>query len=803
MMEAFYTARWAIVKKAYEAATVERVAEVVRRARDGRRGGAAVLLGAGVSVSAGIPSATGVIDDIRKLFPTAFDGCANKKSYPVVMACLSTEERRELIKGYVNNANINWAYIAIAEMIKAGYVEYVLTTNFDPLLSRACALIGQFPAIYDLAVSSEYPTAAIDGPAIFHLHGQHSGFALMNTEKEVQKNAKRMREVFKKVDTSRPWIVCGYSGECDPVVDQLVRLRKFHGNLFWAGYGDSEPSLELQKKLFSDSQHRWVSGYDADGFFTALAQKLDDLQPGYVTNPFTHLLNLIKPVMEFSPAAQKSAGPSGGVMERARGKIQQAIDQFEMMGQAAPGGSAGGDVMSTDPTSSLITDDEAIRLYLAGKHATLLERVEGAAQPPTDSTKALAAISAVKLAYESCTQALASADDREATLKAGLQYALKAQQISPSEPWAYLVEADCLAALAAEMTGRECDQYYKEAFTKYEKSTEIRPDFYEAFNNWGSKLGDFACTKDGPEREALYQEAFAKYARAMEIKPDKHEAFYNWGNDLADLARTKGGPERDALLQEAFAKYARATEIKPDVHEAFNNWGNKLGDFARTKDGPERDALFQEAFAKYTRAVETKPDFHQALNNWGSDLGALARTKDGPEREALLREAFVKYARAIEIKPDYYDALTNWGISLGELARTKDGPERDALYQEAFAKYARATEVKPDKHGAFNGWGGDLAALATTKEGQERERLLAEAEQHLTRAYSLHPAAAAYNMACLAAIRGQPDKARGYLEEGLALGTLPDRAHLESDTDLDSLRELPWFKELLEKASRG
>jgi tetratricopeptide (TPR) repeat protein len=98
--------------------------------------------------------------------------------------------------------------------------------------------------------------------------------------------------------------------------------------------------------------------------------------------------------------------------------------------------------------------------------------------------------------------------------------------------------------------------------------------------------------------ESLFREAFLKYERAVEIKPDKHEAWYNWGIALLDLARMK---KDESLFREAFLKYKRSVEIKPDKHEAWYNWGNALYNLARLKGD---ESLFMEAFLKYERSVQ-------------------------------------------------------------------------------------------------------------------------------------------------------------------------------------------------------
>ena len=52
------------------------------------------------------------------------------------MAALERGARRDLIGGYIDKAKINWAHLALAQLIHGGYVDRVLTTNFDPLISE-------------------------------------------------------------------------------------------------------------------------------------------------------------------------------------------------------------------------------------------------------------------------------------------------------------------------------------------------------------------------------------------------------------------------------------------------------------------------------------------------------------------------------------------------------------------------------------------------------------------------------------------------------------------------------------------
>jgi NAD-dependent SIR2 family protein deacetylase len=187
----------------------------------GRR--CSLLIGAGCSVKAGIPLASTFVDLIKNDHRAAYDR-AEKKTYPHCMYQLPSGIRRDLIARFVDQAKINWAHLAIAQLIKADYIDRVLTPNFDPLVMRACALAGEFPAVYDFAASQMFKAAYIPDKAIFHLHGQRSGFRLLHTEEEVNALSTALAPVFEDAGKGRMWLVVGYSGDNDPVFEHLARV---------------------------------------------------------------------------------------------------------------------------------------------------------------------------------------------------------------------------------------------------------------------------------------------------------------------------------------------------------------------------------------------------------------------------------------------------------------------------------------------------------------------------------------------------------------------------------------------------
>ena len=301
------------------------VVETVKHAKD-RGKKCTLLIGAGCSVTAGIPTAKGFVEIIEKDYTRAFKR-AKTKTYAHCMAELSLGERRDLIASFVDKARINWAHIAIAQLMKTGYVDRVLTTNFDLLFVRACALLGQFPAVYDFAASQLFKAADIPDHAVFYLHGQRTGFVLMNTEEECKKHSDLLAPVFEDAGKGRVWLVVGYSGENDPVFDHLAKVPRFDNKLYWIVYRDDEPAEHVRKCLLVNGKDAfYVKGFNADDFFVTLAQKLNCFPPDFISKPFSHLDSLLEMITPYTLPGQTT---QVDVADEARKLIQTAINTVQ------------------------------------------------------------------------------------------------------------------------------------------------------------------------------------------------------------------------------------------------------------------------------------------------------------------------------------------------------------------------------------------------------------------------------------------------------------------------------------------
>ena len=115
-------------------------------------------------------------------------------------------------------------------------------------------------------------------------------------------------------------------------------------------------------------------------------------------------------------------------------------------------------------------------------------------------------------------------------------------------------------------------------------------------------------------------------------------------------------------------------------------------------------------------------------------------------------------------------------------------------------KYENALIINPEYPVALYSWAGALIYWARTKEGQEADKMLEEAESKCLQAEEIEPGVGAYNLACISARRGDESGAQRWLLRAKDTGKLPPLQDIMTDTDLDSVKETSWFKEIIEAA---
>ena len=92
--------------------SIQEVAELLKQAKENKKP-YVFFTGAGCSISAGVPSATGLIKEIRQQFRiqvNKIDHEQDRYNYGKYMSALDKDERRRLLKPHIiENKKINWA----------------------------------------------------------------------------------------------------------------------------------------------------------------------------------------------------------------------------------------------------------------------------------------------------------------------------------------------------------------------------------------------------------------------------------------------------------------------------------------------------------------------------------------------------------------------------------------------------------------------------------------------------------------------------------------------------------------------
>jgi adenylate cyclase len=220
-----------------------------------------------------------------------------------------------------------------------------------------------------------------------------------------------------------------------------------------------------------------------------------------------------------------------------------------------------------------------------------------------------------------------------------------------------------------------------------------------------------------------------------------------------------------ALRAEALAASDEALRLDPDLAEAHVARANVLAGLGR----------HDEADASFRRATALAPGLRDAWFYYGRFLFWVQR----------YAEAAVAFEESARRNPDDYDSLT---LAAMPYERLKQADNARSARKRAVEAADRVLRNSPDDVRALYLSGSVLVAQGERKAGIDR----------LQQAIALRPYdfTVLYNAACGFAAADDTGKALDMLDRAVATGR-GFRAWLENDPDLDSLRELPRFKEIL------
>jgi hypothetical protein len=261
----------------------------------------AVLLGSGVSRTAGIPTGWEVVEDlIRRVAHLHGEECApdprtwfrnkfgEEPNYSKLLAQLAKTppERNQILRSYFEAGEEDReqgrkvptpAHHAIAGLVASGHVRVIVTTNFDRLMEAALEAAGVSPSVIDTPDKIEGAMPLVHTPCtVIKLHGDYMDIRIKNTPEELEKYDPQMDKVLDRVLDEYGLVVCGWSADYDMALEEAIaRCPSHRFATYWAHL--SEPK-DTAKRLINLRRAEKIRIEGADSFFQALAEKVAALE---------------------------------------------------------------------------------------------------------------------------------------------------------------------------------------------------------------------------------------------------------------------------------------------------------------------------------------------------------------------------------------------------------------------------------------------------------------------------------------------------------------------------------------------
>lgn len=270
----------------------------------------ALLLGSGVSTEAEVPTGWGIVGDlIRQLAdvagadpePDPFEWYeeeyGQEPEYDDIIEKIapSREERQSLLEGYFEPTEgereegiktPTEAHRSIAWLIDEGYINIIITTNFDQLLEQALSERGVTPVVISSPSDAEgaAPLSHQDA-VILKVNGDYKEVNIKNITEELESYEPAIEERLNTIFDEHGLIVCGWSGKWDIALrESLLSCESRRYSMYWAYHG------ELEERAANIIAHRdgikiQISG--ASEFFLNLKENVQALEGSESGAPLT------------------------------------------------------------------------------------------------------------------------------------------------------------------------------------------------------------------------------------------------------------------------------------------------------------------------------------------------------------------------------------------------------------------------------------------------------------------------------------------------------------------------------------
>ena len=281
-----------------------KVDEITRLAMNiySNKGVYALLLGSGISLSAGILSGWKVTEDLLKKLAFMQEGHYPDDVFQWYQDKYQKEaEYSDLLSQLGHHpaeiGNLLWSYFeqseeekknkqkeptkahkAIAELASNGYFKVIITTNFDRLLESALDQKGVKYQVVSNETNLDGAVPIVHFPlTIFKVNGDYKDTRVRNTEEELTNYPLVWDNYMLDILKDFGLVTCGWSATWDKAVINDILKNKDHQYSYNFTYVDKDKSKEIF--ALSDACNGDTFGIDgADDFFTELAERIKALE---------------------------------------------------------------------------------------------------------------------------------------------------------------------------------------------------------------------------------------------------------------------------------------------------------------------------------------------------------------------------------------------------------------------------------------------------------------------------------------------------------------------------------------------
>ncbi|ELY67711.1 hypothetical protein C489_09131 [Natrinema versiforme JCM 10478] len=262
----------------------------------------ALLLGSGVSTEAGIPTGWTVVSNLAQRVAateeTSIDNDTNptdwyEETYDepatyenLIEGLAKTQtERRSLLEGFFEpteeeaergEKTPTEAHKSIAWLVDNGYINVILTTNFDQLLEQALRDQGVNPVVISGKETAQGAEPLQHQEAVVvKVNGDYKQTNVKNLSYELESYSEPIQKIIDRVFQEYGLIICGWSGKHDTRLRQSLQECETHRySTYWTYYSELG---DVANELVSHRDGFTINHDGAISLFTDLRDRVQAL----------------------------------------------------------------------------------------------------------------------------------------------------------------------------------------------------------------------------------------------------------------------------------------------------------------------------------------------------------------------------------------------------------------------------------------------------------------------------------------------------------------------------------------------